>query len=752
MNTFLIQVNTQTDTAEISAPQPGSGDAPETSLPFGTLLDQVLQSAPQSVVSQSTVSQSAVSPSKTASTGDSPNLAEEAPLAEGQIAEGLTVTGHTIDPVSLVLSSLVSLSRSSLVAPPAEAPAAVNNGQTIHADVSLFPAHRTPISSLGGDISPTEESSGESGGTQQKFGHAFSSLGNGSTFTAGADGASASLVPVASQKNASLQLPAQFQAQFQTRLQTPLQTGLTPTATAEFLPAVDPAAASQSETSTHTATPTGTAIPAEADSATAEASRAQMATAITEFTAQDGARWERSFGSTSELGDKPAHETISPTIGKTAGQSPAAPVHLDSPLRPPQSAVGHRDPFPATEGLLTQNRAASPENSEIPATEVSAEENVEENPDGSLERGTAQKPSVPAQETTASFRPASSDTANFLHHRSDGSTLANRPAVRSTEGLPTLPPAEQAVTPAIAEAPKAPAVDPAAVNLVFSHKSAEAPQQGLENLRTDDLGPQVRIKPNAQAHDAPADSSDSQDHPGQEFSDHDPAHHELSNKGRAQVEEFVVPGTGVLFRGRELASMVSAEHAQVGAHFSGEQNSGPTTPRAMSQAPARTEGQLPTAQAAGENSRAQAPGVVNSARLLERLGETEMQVAFRSEALGSVNLRAVARENTIEAALGVERADVRAHLMSELPTLEQALAERNLKVQNITISHGSTGGGTALSSGSDSYARAFAQPQQPLPYRSGTDEAEHDLAILESGMTQETPGLGDGSTRLNLHV
>ena len=129
-----------------------------------------------------------------------------------------------------------------------------------------------------------------------------------------------------------------------------------------------------------------------------------------------------------------------------------------------------------------------------------------------------------------------------------------------------------------------------------------------------------------------------------------------------------------------------------------------------------------------------------------------MQIAFRSEALGSVNLRAVARENAIEAAIGVERADVRAHLMSELPALEQALAERNLKVENITISHGATGGGAALSSGSDSYSRAFAQPQQPLPYRSGTDGAEHDLALSESEMTPEELGIAGGSTRLNLHV
>ena len=90
--------------------------------------------------------------------------------------------------------------------------------------------------------------------------------------------------------------------------------------------------------------------------------------------------------------------------------------------------------------------------------------------------------------------------------------------------------------------------------------------------------------------------------------------------------------------------------------------------------------------------------------------------------------------------------------MSELPALEQALAERNLKVENITISRGSTGGGTALSSGSDSHSRAFAQPQQPLPYRSIAEGAEDDLANPESGMAQETPGLTDGSTRLNLHV
>ncbi|MCH7979599.1 MAG: hypothetical protein IH935_11585, partial [Acidobacteria bacterium] len=341
------------------------------------------------------------------------------------------------------------------------------------------------------------------------------------------------------------------------------------------MPAVGPAATSPSETSPHIATPAGTAIPAEASSVAAEASRAQMAAAITEFTAQDGTRWERSFGSASEPGDKPVHETVSPAIGKTAGQSPAAPVHLDSPLRPPQSAVGQREAFPATEGLLTQNRAASPKNSEFPAIEVS----VEENPAASLERGTTQKTPALAQQTTAFFRTSPPDEPIPLHNRLEGSNLPSRPIARSTEGPPAMPPVEQEVMQTIAKAPKMPANFPAVHDSFFSREVAGGADQRLVNLRTEDFAAHGRIKLDAQTHDAPADSSDNPDLPAHDFSNRAFSRHDLPNRGQEQVEEFVVPGTGALVRGKELASMVSAEPAHVTANISGEQNPAHIVPR-----------------------------------------------------------------------------------------------------------------------------------------------------------------------------
>ena len=316
------------------------------------------------------------------------------------------------------------------------------------------------------------------------------------------------------------------------------------------------------------------------------------------------------------------------------------------------------------------------------------------------------------------------------------------------------------MTQTIAEAPKMPANFPAVNDSFISREVAGGADQRLVNLRTEDFATLGRIKPDAQTQDAPADSSDNPDLPAHDFSNHDFSRHDLPNRGQEQVEEFVVPGAGVLVRGKELASMVSAEPTHVTANISGEQNLAHIVPQTghrighevSSQAPARPADQAPAATGTGDNARAQASGVVTSARLLERLGGTEMHVAFRSEALGSVNLRAVTRENAIEANIGVERAEVRAHLISELPSLEQTFTERNLRVENITISQGSTAAGTALSSGSDSHSRAFAQPQQPLPDRFRTDGAEHDLAFPESAMTPETPGLANGSTRLNLHV
>lgn len=91
----------------------------------------------------------------------------------------------------------------------------------------------------------------------------------------------------------------------------------------------------------------------------------------------------------------------------------------------------------------------------------------------------------------------------------------------------------------------------------------------------------------------------------------------------------------------------------------------------------------------------QADGVrqVNDAQLMERAGRAEMRIAFETDKLGAVELRARMTGEQVGAAIIVERRDAHAMLAADLPVLQQALSERQLRVEQVTLQQGAVGGG-----------------------------------------------------------
>lgn len=87
--------------------------------------------------------------------------------------------------------------------------------------------------------------------------------------------------------------------------------------------------------------------------------------------------------------------------------------------------------------------------------------------------------------------------------------------------------------------------------------------------------------------------------------------------------------------------------------------------------------------------------LVQAAHLSGRLGESEMSIALKAEALGAVELRARVTGDQVGAAITVERHDAHAMLANDLPSLHQALSDRQLRVENVTVFQGSLHSGTA---------------------------------------------------------
>jgi hypothetical protein len=97
---------------------------------------------------------------------------------------------------------------------------------------------------------------------------------------------------------------------------------------------------------------------------------------------------------------------------------------------------------------------------------------------------------------------------------------------------------------------------------------------------------------------------------------------------------------------------------------------------------------------------------VTSAQLFAASSHSEMRVSLDSEKLGAIELRAHLSGDQIGAAILVEKREAHAALTVELPALQQALSEKQLRVDQISLLHGTLGAATG---------DAGASPRQDQP-------------------------------------
>jgi len=80
---------------------------------------------------------------------------------------------------------------------------------------------------------------------------------------------------------------------------------------------------------------------------------------------------------------------------------------------------------------------------------------------------------------------------------------------------------------------------------------------------------------------------------------------------------------------------------------------------------------------------------VNDAQLLQSATHSEMRIAMQTDKFGTLELRTHMAGEQIGAAITVEKRDAHAALAVELPALQQALSEKQLKVEEISLLQGS---------------------------------------------------------------
>jgi flagellar hook-length control protein FliK len=97
-------------------------------------------------------------------------------------------------------------------------------------------------------------------------------------------------------------------------------------------------------------------------------------------------------------------------------------------------------------------------------------------------------------------------------------------------------------------------------------------------------------------------------------------------------------------------------------------------------------------------------GLVNTASLSVAQGRTEMRVALQTDSLGTLQLHAVMEGTQIGASIATVNHEARTLLANDLPALQQVLADQNLRVERLTITHSpmTSGSGSGDSRGSQS--------------------------------------------------
>jgi hypothetical protein len=408
-----------------------------------------------------------------------------------------------------------------------------------------------------------------------------------------------------------------------------------------------------------------------------------------------------------------------PEGGGPTLERPNSPLHSDKPPLPG---------FPASEipeDLPGDDRVGTPAGYQDSDAPISASKTGREGlPD--LVQRLLTRPSPQRQDENVAAPPQSQNESASVRNLPEGSIRNGSSANGIAEGLSGVFPAANAqISKILAPSRHEPTVIPQAT---LEHQA--------ENLQKGDARHHSEAKADGSANAVTAASDD--------------MNSQLDQRPKPS-DGFMAPQSLSLHQDENLATPSMAAETLAGNHS--VPNATHQEPESLTQLgshPNTPELSLPASYNTAENARADLAGSSATARLLERLSGTEMHVAFHSDTLGSIDLHAVARNETVGAIIGVASGEVKSFLTTHLPSLEQALKDHNLQADRIVISDSSTASGMEFSSNADARSSSFGQPRQTLAPSTHHDGTSPDPSSQEA--TAETTGLLRESQGLNLHV
>lgn len=122
----------------------------------------------------------------------------------------------------------------------------------------------------------------------------------------------------------------------------------------------------------------------------------------------------------------------------------------------------------------------------------------------------------------------------------------------------------------------------------------------------------------------------------------------------------------------------------------------------------------------GEPAAGYPTSLVQSAKLVQRIGESELRLGIRAGEFGSVDIRTSMVRNQFTAEISVERGELGRVMAAELPSLQSRLTEQGVPVASVTVQHHTGSPSTASDQqnprgGQQQYAANLASAREEGP-------------------------------------
>jgi hypothetical protein len=151
----------------------------------------------------------------------------------------------------------------------------------------------------------------------------------------------------------------------------------------------------------------------------------------------------------------------------------------------------------------------------------------------------------------------------------------------------------------------------------------------------------------------------------------------------------------------------------------------------------------------GENLQAD---LTRNPHLVEKLGQSEMNIAMQADALGAVQVRAHLAGDQVGAAITVEHHDLHAMLSNDLSALHQALSERQLRVANLSVHQAFSSGDAGIGGGKGQQQPQDGTAQRATPFMQSSPEFSAPLNFSTSADSSESRDAFDSQGRLSVRA